>query len=483
MSPTPTPAVVVTAPEEEKRLSRSIERTPVDRSSATTPSPKKKHSRFNSWAHSLIKPKPTKETPSKEYNSSSSDTTPENNRVMVSNYSYTSTKPQNYKIPEAIIDLDLASGVHYDPANSVVPTKTKAAFHRRTESAPELEDFFKYKSFTASSDKNSRRNSAIFEEEEDDEDGAISSTSSTHQVLNKNPSLNSINSATSSNNGSYARVQSPNTYQSITSTPTSTKTRRGGASAARYQSYYNNNSLLASALKSSESLSQVTGTTGSLHKPSYGSFHSQKSTHVTPTSLPHSTPSSVSTSSSVSSPMNSPSRFKFESRVYDIAPGQHAGYAVPNSPDLSSTPKAKIVSSSSSTSPSKRSVTKSTKSHKKSNSLLNTLSMKIRGGSFSSTKSSSKIDTSTPTVEQAIDDDEELEGDSTLTPFNFGEPGPALDLTTMTPKFYNDDYDHFDHDTFTNTNQNQSSPHTRSVASTETPKKSKKSAFLNWMKK
>jgi hypothetical protein len=360
----------------------------------------------------MVKTKPKEKS---EY-CSSSETTPEHKKAAL-NYSYVETQ-QKYEIPEAIIDLDLAAGVYYDPATNKYNPKIQ---HRRTESAPELEDFFKC-SFNSS--KGSRKNSAIFEEEEEEDDeDALSSTSSTNAQPNHNPSIHSLDSSSSNNTK----------YPSVISTPTSTKTRRGGATAARYQSYYNNNLLLSSALKSSESLSRVTNDTAasSLYKPSYSSFQRPSS--------------SSSTNSSV---LNSPSRFKFESRVYDMPSSQSSRT------NLSIEPKGR-----SSPSPQKT----IGKTHKKSKSLLSSISQKMRGNSFSSMKD---LDDSANNSTVVLDDDHVA--NNTLTDLNFGEPGPILDLATMTPK-YNYELDDMTHAT-------AFSPKTK------TERKSKK-GFFHWMKK
>lgn len=378
----------------------------------STPSPKKKnfHHRMNSWAYPNSKAPVT----IADYNSSSSnETTPDLKRQAVDNsYLYSSSSPQ-YKIPEATIDLDLASCIYRDPS---VPTKVNKNlnrhFHRRTESAPELEDFLKYKVF---SKENSRRNSAIFEEAEEEDDDISSSVSSSHLSIN----LSINNSTTTNNNGSvnslenYSRqLQSPSSFHQ-SSTPASITTRRG-ASATRYQNYYNNNFLLSNALKSSDSLSQAVSNNGnnSLHKSSISSFNNIKSSSTT-----NSTPSS-----SLHSPIpQSPSNFKFESKIYDMPEQKKSLSKLNNNNSIF-------------------------KTHKKSNSLLK---------SFSSKLSKSKSIDLEPVQTNN-------EGDSTLTPFDFGEPGPELDLTTMTPKYHRDDK--------------------KAEIVKETPKKSK-ITFFSWRKK
>lgn len=396
-----------------------------------TPSPKKSHTRINSWAHTLSS---TTNPPGarSDYNSST-ETTPES-KIAALNYSYGAT-PQKYEIPEAIIDLDLAAGVFYDPATNTHNPKIQ---HRRTESAPELEDFFKSSVLSA---KGSRRNSAIYEEDEEDgdEDDVLSATSSTRSAsgpLNKNSSTNSLNSTSSAGK-----------YTSALSTPTSAKALRGGATAARYQSYYNNSILLSNALKSSESLTRITGDgQSSMHKPSYSSLHR--------TPLSHAYASSASSTSNASV-INSPSRFKFESRVYDMpsASESSTSLSLDQPKDKSSPSPRKVISKGIS----------NAKSHKKSKSLLNSISQKI----FSSpSKVTLNDDTHDDTV--VLNDEDDDEANTTLTQLNFGEPGPALDLTTMTTKY------NYELDDTTCTSAFQ--PEVK-------VEKKRKNGFFNWRKK
>ncbi len=415
---------------------------------ASTPSPQKKHTRLNSWAHSFMKPKKNElkssTTSSKvEYNSSSSnEATPDKTTQFTYNNNNGKNNNNNnnnpYHVPEALIDLDLASGILHDP-NSKIPRKK--IMHRRTESAPELEDFLKYKVFSNTSNNNNnsngtQKNPAIFEEDEEDDmidEDAISSASSTNNNIpstnNKNDSTNSLSSYPS------FKLQSPATVNnSVVSTPTSIKTnatqqqqhqstRRGGATAARYQSYYNNSLLLSNALKSSESLSQITNS----------SNHSNNLQNKTSISSFNSKFIMSSNSSTNSSMLNSPSRFKFESKVYDPPSQQEQCFATSNSPPSSSS--SSTASFSKQQQPTITSPTKSSKKlyiHKKSNSLLSSINLKKYHKKNSS--SSSNIIKNLESDKENQSDDEEDIGDSTITPFNFGEPGPELDLTTMTPK-------------------------------------------------
>lgn len=97
---------------------------------SSTPSPQKKHTRLNSWAHSFIKPKKNELNEQRsnekiEYNSSSSnEATPD--KTLSSNAQFTyNTKPSNnqYQVPEALIDLDRASGIFHDPSSSIPKKK------------------------------------------------------------------------------------------------------------------------------------------------------------------------------------------------------------------------------------------------------------------------------------------------------------------------------------------------------------------------
>ncbi|KAH3667762.1 hypothetical protein WICMUC_005294 [Wickerhamomyces mucosus] len=392
------------------------------------------HNRISSWAYSTQShnkrpsPKSLKidhESTREPSSSSSTDSTPEGK-----NHSVTSSR-NIYEIPEATIDLDVALGVYHDPA-SINPRFVSKTHHRRTESAPELEDFLKYKVFTSeylstttnSPIKNNAASTAIFEEEEEEGENsheilsASSSSSSSlanmqmKTLLNKNPSTHSL----ASNNSLASSNGAANNYP-IVSTPTSTKssTRRGGASAIRYQSYYNNNILLSNALKSSDSINIVG------NKPSISSLEKYL-------------PQQQSTS-------HGNSGFQFQSRVYDMPTKDSlSSSSVYNSPKVSSSTPIK-------------------KSHKKSNSLLNSISSRIRRNSISSnnTKNEDKED------KEKID---EFDADVTLTPFNVGEPGPELDLTTMTPKL----------------SQTASFFNTGKSPSKSEKKKAKKKLF-GWMKK
>lgn len=464
LKPTP-PSLVITEPAGFKKdccptsPTKKINSKHPPSTSTSTPSPQKKHTRLNSWAHSFIKPKKNDSSTLQDYNfSSSNEVTPENLTKSLQ-FTYGAPPPQqqqSYDVPEALIDLDRASGIFHDPS-SKIPKKN--SYHRRTESAPELEDFLKYKIFSSNNQINTtnnqshQKNSAIFEEEEDEyiDEDVLSSASSNNNNLNKNPSLNSLNS----NHG--LRLNSPAPVENSTfSTPTSIKTnnqqrRGGGATAARYQSYYNNSLALSNALKSSESLSQITNGSNSINqKPSISSLTNNNYNN---------TKSILSSASSInSSVLNSPSRFKFESKIYDIQPNEESKSIQP--PQLaSSSPTSSSSSSTKSlkqiTSPSKQS--KRLYIHKKSNSLLSSISLRIRRNS------------STSQIKQQSDDEDEEDdiGDSTITPFNFGEPGPELDLTTMTPKFDNNNNDKFDQ---------VSSP-----KKSNTPHHHKK--FFNWLKK
>lgn len=444
----------------EKKKSSAMNDNNTDELTTSTPSPQKKHTRLNSWAHSFIKPKksePQQTLAIKDYNSSSSnEATPDkssqftytNNNNNNNNVNSQKTKTPYYDVPEALIDLDLASGILHDP-NSKIPRKKM--IHRRTESAPELEDFLKYKVFSHGQNGNGgnntqQKNPAIFEEDEEDDfneidEDALSSASSNnnipnvHTIKNKNGSTNSLNSYPS------FKLQSPATVNnSIVSTPTSVKTnatqqsqstRRngggGGATAARYQSYYNNSLLLSNALKSSESLSQITNSQLQ-NKTSFSSFNS-KSMNL------------LSSNSSInSSNVNcSPSRFKFESKVYD-PPSQNeqcfAPSAISNSPTSSTSSSLKKDQPNVVTSPTKSS--KKLYLHKKSNSLLSSINLKIRRNSITKHSDSDKENENYSNDDDGDDDDDDKDiGDSTITPFNFGEPGPELDLTTMTPKIIN----------------------------------------------
>jgi hypothetical protein len=358
----------------------------------------------------------------------------------------------------------------------------------------------KYKVFSKElPTKNSRKNSAIYEEEEESEEAegeehfdALSSASSSISQFNHNPSMNSLNSgnSTAQQHLLYSKqLQSPtSTHHSITSTPTSSKTNtttRRGASATRYQSYYNNNILLSNALKSSDNLSQVIAhtpnTASSLHKSSISSFNNAKEALS-------SSSSSVTTASLHSPIPQHASRFKFESQVYDMLEKPKSTTSKPASviSELSTPAKERTSSIVQSSTVSK--------SHKKSNSLLKSFSAKIRRNSASS--SSASISATgppsslrfkrDPVPDQQIDD-VEMEGDSTLTPFDLGEPGPALDLTTMTPK-YHDDYNGYSRN-FSNGNTDDmsvvSSPSKGKVSKREGQESAKKSrmTFFGWRKK
>lgn len=223
-------------PQQQNHKSKQVENHSRELT-ASTPSPQKKHTRLNSWAHSFMKPKKNelKSTSSSkvEYNSSSSnEATPDKTTQFTYNNNNGKNNNNNnnnpYHVPEALIDLDLASGILHDP-NSKIPRNKM--MHRRTESAPELEDFLKYKVFSNTNNNNNnsngtQKNPAIFEEDEEDDmidEDAISSASSTNNNI---PSTNNKNDSTNSL-GSYPsfKLQSPATVNnSVASTPTSIKT-------------------------------------------------------------------------------------------------------------------------------------------------------------------------------------------------------------------------------------------------------------------
>lgn len=425
------PSVVVTEAESSPRL---------------TFSPYKGHTRLNSWAHSgpaAVRAKCKSPYSSQVEYSSSTETSPETKNATL-NYAYGGMMSPKYDIPEAIIDLDLASGVYFDPATQKHNTKIQ---HRRTESAPELENFFKPSMNFGSGSASSRKNSAIFEEEDEDDDDDVSSAASSNHMNNNNNGLNGKNMSSNSLNSNSSTGASR--FSPVFSTPQSSKSRRGGATAARYQNYYNNSLLLSSHLsaKSSENL------------------NSKKTAQ-------QSTPHNLVSTSSSSSTLNSPPRFKFESRVYDMPPA-------------TSSPETK----SKQTHSPKRSLTNnSVKSHKKSKSLLSSISQKFRTGGGYSSQENLVLDGNCGTDSTVVlsDADEGADFDAhnvTLTPLNFGEPGPALDLTTMTPKY------NYELDDTTNKDINlfkTDKPVASKTSHQESTKKSEKKhkrGFFHWMKK
>ncbi|CCH45412.1 hypothetical protein BN7_4994 [Wickerhamomyces ciferrii] len=500
-------------------------------------SPMKKHTRLNSWAHSLMKKDEPKQPQQSQQQQQTYQSPSPNDSYKSNQFIYgpaPTSNSQYYDIPEAIIDLDKAQELIYDP-NNINSIPRKKFLHRRTESAPELEDFLKFKVFsndqnnqlnknndfmnndnnnnnntlTTNNNKNSK-NSAIFEEDEEDEDeDIISSTSSGLDSnltnLPKNESTHSLNS----NNSLNFKLQSPATMNSnsnsIFNTPTSIKTnqqqqqqqttaRRGGANAARYQSYYKNSLALSNALKSSESLSQITGSTNGTGAQSLNNKSSISSFGQNSSLYKNQHLSSASSSITSSSALNSPSRFKFESKVYDMPDKEDERHTFNQSstssstsrPQASSTNISSPISSSSITSPTKPS--RQIYIHKKSNSLLNSINFKIRRNSNNSLNSNllssiSKSSTSLQNEENNEQDQDEEIGDKTLTPqFNFGEPGPELDLITMTPKINkinkNSSPDLNNYQDFEITPKS-----IKSDAIQETPKRTNHKKFFNWLKK
>ncbi|KAH3684593.1 hypothetical protein WICPIJ_004424 [Wickerhamomyces pijperi] len=444
-----------------KLLINDVDQSFIQRSSSPQRPQQQQHQKLNSWAHSNLRHE-TKQALNSSYKMKNTYETPRSSNSSTPDMSHASVY-QLYQIPEPSIDLDLAMGVYHDPASSSLSSSRRTfEGHRRTESAPELEDFLKHKVFTnvTSPVKNT---GAIFEEEEDDEEEQqeeehnhdnLSSTSSNSSQENSfklgqvktlltkqsNSSNVSLNSSTSSS------------YQSFMSTPMHTPTslksnsqqqqqqhqhtqqRRSGASAARYQNYYTNSALLSHALKSSECLVMQ-------NKPSISSLDNYT----------NNVPSSVSLKSSLSSSSSySNSGFKFQSRAYDMpAKSYQQTYQTPprqayNSPTFSEPVPALHNSTSTlakpkSTTQSPVAVTVATiiptakqpplRTHKKSNSLISSLTSRIRGGSISSSSVKSQ------TLYANTSSDEELDADTTITPFNVGEPGPVLDLSSnVTPK-------------------------------------------------
>lgn len=292
------------------------------------------------------------------------------------------------RVPEALIDLDMALGVYYDPEEAdahcgygssrqfkEISELKNRIIHRRTESAPELEDFSRCRVFSGSHN-GSQKNIAIFEEDEEDlhVPGAQPEDGCTHN---------------SSSVAMLASLQSPAVLQH--------SSRRNNAVKSRY---YNNPSiLLNTAIKSQESLSGAasptsiatsTSTTwsgagaGAMRPPAVAT------PAYKPSPLPVPLPSPCSTTCSTVSSGNGPGEgFRFESRVYDVrldepetapasaptnyssAPGSSTN--VTTSTANTTTTTATNASGTTTTSIQHTNAARSTKTHKKSHSLMNFL--------------------------------------------------------------------------------------------------------------